>query len=76
MTAEGKQQADQRQGDLLGQVALGAAAEHGEVLAHSGGHEPAGTGPAEGAGDRLAHSGGEPPIGLGSQHRGGLGQPT
>ena len=63
----GEQQADQGQGDLLGQVALGAAPEHGEVLAHPGGNEPAGAGSAEGAGDRLAEPGGEPLLGLGGR---------
>ena len=60
----GEEQADEAEGDLFGQMPLGAATEHGEVAAHRGGQEPAGPGPGEGVCRGPAQPGGEPAVAL------------
>jgi hypothetical protein len=68
-----EQEADQGQGELLGEVAFGAAVQDGEVAAYSLGDQPAGTGPMKDTGRGTAEPGGKTAVGFGGKNRGCFG---
>ena len=68
-----EQEADEGQGELLGEVAFGAAVQDREVAAHSLGDQPAGTGSMKDTGRRPAEPGGETAVGFGGEDRGRFG---
>ena len=70
-----EQEADEGQGELLGEVAFGAAVQDREVAAHSLGDQPAGTGSMKDTGRRTAEPGGETAVGFGGEDRGRLRAP-
>ena len=82
-TVEGRQrgeggdeeEAGKRQRDLLGQVALGAAIEHGEVLANPARHQPSGSQVTEQLGERTSELGSDTPLGDRGEHGRRFGHP-
>jgi hypothetical protein len=68
-----EQEADEGQGELLSEVAFGAAVQDREVSACSLGDQPASTGSMKDTGRRPAKSGGETAVSFGGEDLGGLG---
>jgi len=62
-----EQEADESQGELLGEVAFGAAIQDGEVAAYSLGDQPAGTGSMKNTGRGPAEPGGKTAVDFGAR---------